>query len=153
MNNSNLIIDLEPRPDKDDNIFYIGRLRAPVTIDLSQGVTFLVFLSESGDEELQIAVNDKETNTFSRCTKKRDRLEIKLEDRADSNKQRFYIAKLLMNAYIRCHEEVVFLVFTSREGSEELQIVAKDNFVADQTRPTMQDIEVIRKRPKKFIND
>ncbi len=145
MNKSHLVVDLEPRDDAKDNIYYIGRLKAPIFIDLSSGVTLLIFLSESGDEELQIAVNDKENTTFSKFTKKRDRLEIKLDKRTDGHKQKFFVAKIQMDGNIKCHEEVVFLIFTSREGSEEVQIVGDINFSSD--KPKRRSVEIIKKRP------
>lgn len=154
MKNSNLIVDLEPRPDKKENIYYIGRLQAPITIDLSNGATFLVFLSESGDEELQIAVNNKENTTFSSCKRKRDRLEVRLDARDDQHGAKFYVAKLLMNGYINCHEEVVFMVFISREGSEQLQIVAEGNIITSQEKSRSRGVEVIRKRrPNTWSDD
>jgi len=141
-------VDLEPRPDStpQKNIYYIGRLQAPVTIDLTNGVTFLIFLSESGDEEVQIAINDKENVSFGGFKKKKDRLKIHLDKRSDQHGSKFYVAKIQMNGYIRCHEEVVFLVFISREGSEELQIVAENNIIASQ-ETSHRGVEVIRKRP------
>lgn len=146
MNNSNLTVDLEPRSDKKGNIYYIGRLKAPVSLDFTSGITLLVFLSESGDEELQIAVNDKENTTFSKFTKKRDRLEIKLDGRTDQHGQKFFVAKIQMNGNIRCHEETVFLIFISREGSEEIQIVGKMHHSSEK-QSTRHGIEVMRKRP------
>ena len=70
--NANLIVDLDVREDKREKLFYIGRLEAPILIDLTQGVTFLVFTSESDDEELQIAINDKGSSSFSSFKRKRD---------------------------------------------------------------------------------
>lgn len=145
MNKSNLIVDLEPRDDKKGNIYYIGRLKAPISIDFTSGVTLLVFLSESGDEELQIAVNDKENATFNKFTRKRDRLEIRLDGRTDQHDKKFYIAKLQMNGNIKCHDEIVFLVFISREGAEKIQIVGDISGLSE-IPLGYKTIEVIRKR-------
>lgn len=145
MNRSNLTVDLEPRDDKKGNIYYIGRLKAPVSIDLTNGITLLVFLSESGDEELQIAVNNKENTTFSKFTKKQDRLEIKLDKRTDQHGHNFFVAKIQTSGNIMCHDEVVFLVFVSREGAEEVQIVGKIDASLEK-HSGYRDVEVIRKR-------
>lgn len=59
MSNKNLIIDLKMRKDIDGQPFYVGKLKAPVSIDCSEGVVFLVFVSDSGEEELQVALMDK----------------------------------------------------------------------------------------------
>lgn len=55
MSNKNLTIDLKSRIDKDGRVFYIGKIKAPVMIDCSQGVVFLLFTSDLHDEQLQIA--------------------------------------------------------------------------------------------------
>ena len=58
MSNKNVTIDLKARKDKDGMIFYVGKIKAPVLIDCSQGAVFLVFISDQGDERLQIALMD-----------------------------------------------------------------------------------------------
>jgi len=146
--NNNLIIPLEGRHDDDEKLFYIGRLTVPISIDLSAGITLLVFLSESGDEELQIALNDKENATFNRVTKKRDRLKIPLDVRPDKYGAQFYIAKVHMNGNIRCHEGIAFMIFTSRKGSEEIQIIADSGNIFSGSagkRVKPHDVEVIRR--------
>ena len=72
-------------------------------------------------------------------------MEIKLDGRTDQHGQKFFVAKIQMNGNIRCHEETVFLIFTSREGSEEIQIVGKMHHLEKQS--THHGIEVMRKRP------
>jgi hypothetical protein len=58
MSNKNVTIDLKARKDKDGMIFYVGKIKAPILIDCSQGAVFLVFVSDQGDEQLQIALMD-----------------------------------------------------------------------------------------------
>jgi hypothetical protein len=59
MSNKNLVIDLKPRKDVDGRIFYVGKLKCPVTIDCSEGVAFLIFVSDVDGEQLQISAFDK----------------------------------------------------------------------------------------------
>jgi len=54
MANNNLKIDLTPRVDKDQNIFYVGKLKVPANLELKNGVTFIIFTSQSGSETLEI---------------------------------------------------------------------------------------------------
>lgn len=62
MANKNIVIDLKARKDVDGQKFYVGKVKAPVLIDCSQGAVFLIFISDQGEEQLQIAVMDnKET--------------------------------------------------------------------------------------------
>jgi len=58
--NNNLAIDLKPKQDRDNKTFYVGKLRYPGTIDCSKGVVFLIFTSDQGEEQLQIAMMDND---------------------------------------------------------------------------------------------
>jgi hypothetical protein len=65
MSNNNLIIDLKPRKDIDGRVFYVGKLKTPALIDCWRGATFLVFISDKGEEQLQIAPMDtKDDDAF-----------------------------------------------------------------------------------------
>jgi hypothetical protein len=57
--NNNLKIDLHAREDKDNKIFYVGKLKAPANIELKNGATFLIFVADKGQEQLQIAPMEK----------------------------------------------------------------------------------------------
>ena len=59
MANNNLKIDLHPREDKDGRIYYVGKIKAPALLTLKDGATFLIFISDHGSEQLQIACMDK----------------------------------------------------------------------------------------------
>lgn len=61
MTNKNLTVDLKTRRDVDKRTFYVGKLKFPGTIDCSKGVVFLVFTSDTGEEQLQIAMMDDES--------------------------------------------------------------------------------------------
>lgn len=56
---NNLIINLKARKDIDGQTFYVGKLESPVLIDCEKGAVFLVFVSDKGEEQLQIAPMDK----------------------------------------------------------------------------------------------
>lgn len=58
MSNKNVTIDLKARKDKSGQTFYVGKIEAPVYIDCSKGAVFLIFVSDQGDEQLQIALMD-----------------------------------------------------------------------------------------------
>jgi hypothetical protein len=55
---NNLKIELKTRKDKNGNTFYLGKLRVPALIDLKDGCVFIIYTSELGCEELQIAPMD-----------------------------------------------------------------------------------------------
>ena len=54
----NLRIELKPNIDKDGQTYYVGFLEGPVSINCKDGVTFLVFIADKGEETLQIANMD-----------------------------------------------------------------------------------------------
>ncbi len=58
MSNSNLKIDLYPRKDVDNNVYYVGKLKLKGNVNFEDGVTFLVFVSDKGNEQLQLAPMD-----------------------------------------------------------------------------------------------
>jgi hypothetical protein len=51
-------LDLKARKDAEGRIFYVAKIKAPVLIDCTPGATFLVFVSDRGEEQLQIAPMD-----------------------------------------------------------------------------------------------
>lgn len=59
MANKNLTIDLKARKDVDGQTYYVGKLKCPVMIDCSEGVVFLIFVSDQNEEQMQIASMDK----------------------------------------------------------------------------------------------
>lgn len=58
MSNNNVTVDLKSRKDVDGQTFYVGKIKAPVLIDCTKGAVFLVFVSDKGEEQLQIALMD-----------------------------------------------------------------------------------------------
>lgn len=52
---------------------------------------------------------------------------LDLHPRKDDDGNTFYVAKLKFPGTINCEDGVVFLVFTSDTGSEQLQIGSMDN--------------------------
>lgn len=121
---SHFKIELDPREDKDRQIYYLSKKSGPLILNLKKGVAFLLFTSEDGNEELQIANLDNDTGHYSTFYRKDDRLKIRLDRREDSYGQVFYVAKLKANFNIDC-SDISFLAFLSKEGKEELQIVGK----------------------------
>jgi hypothetical protein len=59
---NNLTIDLKAKQDKNGNTFYIGKLEGPVLIDCSEGAVFLIFISDVGGEQLQVASMERKIN-------------------------------------------------------------------------------------------
>jgi len=65
MSNKNLTIKLKAKQDSGKRTYYVGKLQFPGNIDCSDGVTFLVFVSDQDDEELQLMPMDsKNKNNY-----------------------------------------------------------------------------------------
>jgi hypothetical protein len=62
MANNNVVVDLKLRTDRDGRNFYVGKIEAPVLIDCRDGATFLIFVSDFGEEQMQIALMDSKDN-------------------------------------------------------------------------------------------
>lgn len=58
MNDGKIHLELEPKIDDFGKKYYVAKLKGPFLIDCSEragnGVAFMVFISEEGNEELQI---------------------------------------------------------------------------------------------------
>ena len=79
----NMKVELHPREDKNGSMFHLGKLQFPGSINCSDGVTFLIFLSEDGEEELQVATINNDNTTFSKYSKRNDRVRVSLDSRKD----------------------------------------------------------------------
>jgi hypothetical protein len=149
MVSSNLCVDLDVRMDKLDNVYFLGRLCFPGQIDFSNGLTIIIFTSESGSEQIQLCPNNSENTTFSKYSRKDDRLKIDISERQDAYGKIYYIAKILFNGYIDCSEEITFMIFNSRKGLEQIQVVGE---IVQRDRPLQKKtIEVYQGAETKSI--
>ncbi len=121
--NDNLSVPLISREDRNKDIYHLGRIRFPGGINCRQGVAFLVYTSEEGEEEMQIATLDQEQNTFASYTQMADRLKVNLSSRIDQYGKKFFICKIKFDGFLDCTDTLNFMVFTSKEGGEQLQII------------------------------
>ena len=54
MVDEDIVVRLEKRLDANDKPYFIGRIRSPIDIACKDGVVFLLFISEEGNEEMHI---------------------------------------------------------------------------------------------------
>jgi hypothetical protein len=59
MSNFNVTLDLKARKDRDGKTFYVTKIKGPILIDCRKGAVFLIFTSDQGEEQMQIALMDK----------------------------------------------------------------------------------------------
>jgi len=105
--------------------YYIGKLQFPGTLEFESGVSFMVFLSEEGNEELQIGPLDPTRRPKS----KRDgaglnngRFAIDLHPMVDQYGNTYYVGEAMGLVQMKLRNGIFFTIFTSRQGQEELQI-------------------------------
>lgn len=131
---SNITIPLVSRQDKNNQIFYIGKTQLPMYLEADDGLAFLVFTSDPGAEEIQIGPihNNGQSNGFfnkhsisEESNSENSRIRVSLDRRLDQDGRRYYLAKLKFDGLMSCRQGITFLVYTSREGTEELQIVTQ----------------------------
>lgn len=56
---NNLTVKLKAKQDQDGETYYVGKVEFPGTINFKDGVVFLIFVADKGDEQIQIAGIDK----------------------------------------------------------------------------------------------
>jgi len=69
MSDGKIHLDLVPGVDRDGKKYYVAKLKGPFLLDCSEkagGVAFMVFVSEEGNEELQIAQITAPTKRFEK---------------------------------------------------------------------------------------
>lgn len=67
---NNIAIELEPsystEENDEDKKFFSGSMAADVSVNASEGIVFLVFVADSGEEELQISVTGSKKDNKKR---------------------------------------------------------------------------------------
>jgi hypothetical protein len=125
-----LKIQLFPKSDTDDQVFYIGKLCFPGTISLGKGVSFYIYINDNV-KELHICptrslVDDPTTyNTRSRkktSRSKHNNIAIDLATEYDTDENSYFVGSIASNLSVSASEGIVFLVFVADVGEEELQI-------------------------------
>lgn len=124
-----LIVPMHRVIDRDGNPYYIGKLQFPGEIDLGEGASIMLFVSEEGAEELQIGILDQNKRS-GKVRKARalnagaeGKIRIDLHAVKDSKGRTFYIGEAVAPVVIGCKRKGIFLnAFTAQQGTEELQI-------------------------------
>lgn len=105
--------------------FFIGKLQFPGTMEFDKGVSFMVFVSEEGVEELQIAPLDPSRRSKSHRDSSGfngDRFSVELNPMVDRAGNTYYVGEARGFVDMDLRRGIFFTIFVSRPGSEELQI-------------------------------
>ena len=108
MPDDGLIIPITPHRDADDEIYYMGRLQCPGSINFVKGAYFQVFLLPEA-EYLQIIDYSDGDSYINRSIYKGDCISD-------------YVGKLKFPGSVSLQCSVTFLIFISNKNQEEIQI-------------------------------
>jgi hypothetical protein len=110
--------------DASGNPYYIGKIQFPGTMEFENGVSFMVFLSEDGLEELQIAPIDplRRNKSGNGASLNNGRFSIDLHPMFDQRGEKYYVGEAIGLTEIKLHKGIFFTVFVSRAGQEQIQI-------------------------------
>ena len=120
------------RIDRDANgqPYYVGKLQFPGELNFERGVSFMIFVSDNGQEEIQIAPVDPSRRSRGRRSGfgyRGGRISIDLHSFRDGTGELVYIGEGQGPGKIDCTQGLFFTVFTSIEEREELQIGRLDH--------------------------
>lgn len=86
---NNLSVELKPHLDGNGHTYYVGKLEFPGEIDCREGVSLLVFISEPGCEEIQIANLPKKNVDDKKEMKKAPSPPVVYKNHTNKNSDRF----------------------------------------------------------------
>jgi len=116
-------VNLKKIKDANGQPYYIGKLQFPGTLKFECGVSFFVFISEDGQEELQIApITSQRSKSDNDLHIDKSRISVSLYPMIDQNERTYYIGEAVGLVQIDLVPGIFFTVFTSRSGHEEIQI-------------------------------
>src|SRR6266404_4322296 len=134
-------INMYPNIDKDDQTYYIGKLKCPITINFKDGMAFILY-TDTEEPELHFCPLDVPdvSDVFKFYDSRRpnpnrarhNNLSIDLYARYEKDPEpgleprKFYIGRIMFDGVINCSEGVVFLAFISDPQEEQLQIAVVD---------------------------
>jgi len=117
-------VKLKKMTDSNGNPFYIGKKQLCGDLNLENGGSFMVFVSEEGVEELQIAPMHPLKVKLHRSNVRivNRHVEIPLRALQDQNGKTYYVGEAVADVSWDLNIGVFFTIFLSREGGEVLQI-------------------------------
>jgi hypothetical protein len=130
-NDAKLRVNLVRLTDDHDNDYFVGKLQFPGDLQFKKGISFMVFVSEQGTEELQIGPVDERKQSpkvlQNRGIRTSNKIHIDLHALTDAYNKRYYLGEARGPMHIECEDGIFIAIFTSREGQEELQIGSLDH--------------------------
>jgi hypothetical protein len=106
------------------NPYFIGKLQFPATMEFEQGVSFMVFTSDDGMEELQIAPTDPNriVNRKKGLYINNGKFSIDIHPMIDANGLTYYVGEANDLSKLDLRQGIFFTIYTSISGQEQIQI-------------------------------
>jgi hypothetical protein len=110
--------------DNAGNPYFIGKLQFPAIMKFEKGASFMVFLAESGVEELQIGPIEPSRRSKARggVSINNGRFCIDIHPMIDQHGKTYYVGEAIGLFEIDLVPGIFFTVFTSISGQEQIQI-------------------------------
>jgi hypothetical protein len=119
-------INLIKVPDAAGRPYFIGKLQFPAIMKFERGASFMVFLAETGIEELQIAPIDPSRRSKARAncgaSITNGKFSIDLRPMIDFNGSVYYVGEAIGFFEMDLEPGIFFTIFTSIPGQERIQI-------------------------------
>lgn len=115
-------IKLYSKQDNNGKPFYYGKLQFNGTLSMTDGQSFMIFLSDPGCEELQIGPLAPHRNGHSGIIGSKGQIAIPLNRHFDQHSNPFYVGELKGLGNLDMQRGIFFTVFTSIDGREQLQL-------------------------------
>lgn len=112
--------------DAAGNPYFIAKYQLPATMKFEKGALFMVFLAESGVEELQIFPMDPSRRSKARtgcgASINNGRFSIDIRPMIDQNGATYYVGEVIGLIEIDLVPGIFLTIFTSIPGQEKIQI-------------------------------
>jgi hypothetical protein len=133
-----LKIGLTAKEDTDRQVFYVGKLELPMSLNFFHGITFVIYTGKVNELHIYKTKSHEINDLFQYYSKPNSKLQknkygnivLKLdtmyEEQDDGKEATIYVGNLEFDGKLDFDEGIAFLVFVSDEGEEELQIAKSD---------------------------
>jgi hypothetical protein len=131
-------IKIEPKLDTDKQVYYLGKLKVPMDLKFDKGVAFIVYLdfiqelhiAPMNSPDLMDVFNYYDSGRKKIIKNRHNNIIVHLyprfekQDINDPKKipRKFFVGKIQADMTLKFDDGIAFLIFTSDQGEEELQI-------------------------------
>jgi hypothetical protein len=136
-------IKIEPKLDTDKQVYYLGKLKVPMDLKFDKGIAFIVYLDFIQELHIAPMTSPDLIDVFNYYDSGRKKIiknrnnniivylypRFERQDINDPKKipRKFFVGKIQADMTLKFDDGIAFLIFTSDQGEEELQIAPAFN--------------------------